>query len=452
MRKSDLLQMCLRNLARRKFRTFLTLVGVISGTCAVILMIAVGLGMQKSTNESLAQMGDLTRIDVYNYGGGQGAAILNNDKLHEIMGWEFVETATPYYYPQYLKGLLVTGRNDRYEADLYNIMGVYPEALEVLGTKLSAGTWEDAFKEPFSFVAGEKFAYSFRDSRRRNNPTVNYWKLDRNGNVPEPYFEIMGQEMKLILRSDDGTNPIGGKEKTFDVVTTGVMVEDWNVGYQTSEGGFMSVYDIMKLEEEYMKSYKIQKPKDFGSFSQAVVKVVDIDHVEEVEQAIQALGYDTWSMESIRKPMQEQAQSIQLFLGLIAGVSLFVAALGIINTMLMSVYERTREIGVMKVVGCRVSDIRLSFLVEAGIIGLMGGILGAALSCALAYAANHFGFSVNLGATQWISDGSNQQMFLITPWLIGMALIFSTLIGIIAGFAPANRAVKISALTAIRQD
>ena len=292
MRKFDLLQMCLRNLARRKFRTFLTLVGVISGTCAVVLMIAVGLGMQKTTNESLAQMGDLTRIDIYNYTSGQkGATVLNNSRLHEIMEWEHVTTATPYYYPQYLKGVLVTGKNDRYEADLYNILGVYPEALELLGTKLSAGTWEDAFKEPFSLVAGAKYAYSFRDTRKRNNPVVNYWIPDRNGNIRDPYFDIMEQEMKLILRSDDASSPIGGKEKTFPVPVSGVMIEDWNVGYQTSEGGFMSVEDIMKIEEEYMKAYKIKKPSDYGSFNQAVVKVDDIDNVEEVEEAIKALGF-----------------------------------------------------------------------------------------------------------------------------------------------------------------
>ncbi len=445
-----MLAMCLRNLARRKFRTLLTLVGVVSGTCAVILMIAVGLGMQKSTNESLAQMGDLTRIDIYNFGSGRSS--LNNDRLKEIMDLEHVVTGTPYYNPQYLKGLLYAGRNDRYNADIYNIMGIYPEALEILGVELLEGTWEDAFKEPFSLVSGEKYAYSFRDSRRRTNPTVSYWKLDRNGNAPDPYFNIMGQQMRLVLQSDDGTDPVGNKERSFDIHVSAVMKENWNVGYQTSEGGYMSVEDIMKMEEEYMKAYKIKKPKTYGSFDQAVVKVDSIDHVEEVENAIKEMGYDTWSMESIRKPMQEQAQSIQMFLGLIAGVSLFVAALGIINTMLMSVYERTREIGVMKVVGCRVSDIRLSFLVEAGIIGLMGGILGAILSCGIAWAANRFGFTVNLGASQWIGGEANSQMFLITPWLIGLALVFSTFIGVLAGFAPANRAVSIPALTAIREN
>jgi ABC-type lipoprotein release transport system permease subunit len=82
----------------------------------------------------------------------------------------------------------------------------------------------------------------------------------------------------------------------------------------------------------------------------------------------------------------------------------------------------------------------------------MGGILGTLLSCGIAYACNHFGFSISLGMSGWLDDGGSAQMFLITPWLIALALVFSTLIGIVAGFAPANRAVKIPALTAIRQE
>jgi len=453
MKKSDLLQMCLRNLARRKFRTFLTLLGVIAGTCAVILMIAIGLGMQKSTNESLAQMGDLTRIEIYSYASGKGATLLNNDAMRNILSLDHVVTATPYYYPTYLNGTLCAGRGDRYQAGMYNVVGVYPEALEILGIRLSKGTWEEAFKEPNSLIAGQYFAYNFRDTRKSRNNQVYYWQTDRNGNIADPFFDI--REEKLTFRPSEDANTAASasaKAKSYVIPVSAVMIEDWRVGYQTVQGGFMSVTDIMKLEEDYMKANKIKAGSDYGSFNEAVVKVSDIDHVEEVETAIQNMGYETYSMETIRKPMQEQTQQIQLFLGMIAGVSLFVAALGIINTMLMSVYERTREIGIMKVVGCRVSDIRSIFLIEAGCIGLMGGILGALLSCGIAYAANHFGFSINLGITGWLGDGGAQQMFLITPWLIGMALVFSTLIGLISGFAPANRAVKISALTAIRQE
>ena len=116
----------------------------------------------------------------------------------------------------------------------------------------------------------------------------------------------------------------------------------------------------------------------------------------------------------------------------------------------MSVYERTREIGIMKVLGCHVGDIRALFLMEAGCIGLLGGIIGSIFSCTIAYMINYLGFSINFGTNFFGSSGG--QMFIITPWLIGLALVFSTLIGIVSGYYPANRAVKISALTAIKQE
>ena len=94
-----------------------------------------------------------------------------------------------------------------------------------------------------------------------------------------------------------------------------------------------------------------------------------MDDVQRVEDYIKSFGYNTNSMESVRKPIQDQANQQQMILGSLGAISLFVAALSITNTMVMSVYERTREIGVMKVLGCSLSDIRGVFLMEAGAIG-----------------------------------------------------------------------------------
>lgn len=91
--------------------------------------------------------------------------------------------------------------------------------------------------------------------------------------------------------------------------------------------------------------------------------------------------------------MQEQARQQQMFLGGLGGISLLVAAIGITNTMIMSIYERTREIGVMKVLGCKVKNIRSVFLMEAGVIGFVGGIIGVILSYFISFLMNYFNFS-----------------------------------------------------------
>lgn len=451
MKTFDIIRMCLRNLIRRKYRTLLTLVGVVAGTCAVVLMIAVGLGMKASQEEQLAQMGDLTIIEVYSYGKTDelgNKVVMDDAKIEQIRAMSGVRTATPLYRPQYLNAEFFAGQNERYMTYFYNIVGVYPDALPLLGYELLEGTWEEAFASPYSIAAGQYAAYNLQDTRKkRGNNRVDPYP-DRYGKISDPFVNLM--ESKLLIRLQ--LEKEGAKKIEYKPKVTAVIKEDWQRGYETSRGMFMSIADIKKMEADYIKAnnIKVDKNNDYG-YQETKVKVEDINYVDAVQTAIDEMGFDTWSMESIRKPMVEQTKQIQIFLGMIAGVSLFVASLGIINTMLMSVYERTREIGVMKVVGCHVRDIRTLFLMEAGCIGLLGGIVGIGLSGSIAYLVNYMGLNINFGTSFW-GGGGAQQMFIITPWLVGLALVFSTLIGILSGYYPANRAVKISALTAIKTD
>lgn len=166
------------------------------------------------------------------------------------------------------------------------------------------------------------------------------------------------------------------------------------------------------------------------------------------------MGFRTSSMESIRKPMEQEARQKQMMLGGLGAISLFVAALGITNTMIMSISERTREIGVMKSLGCFVKDIRRIFLLEAGCIGFLGGIAGAILS---------YGISalMNFASARTASDSLDfmmgavaepSKLSVIPWWLAVFAVLFSVAIGVGAGYYPANKAVKISALEAIKHD
>ena len=143
---------------------------------------------------------------------------------------------------------------------------------------------------------------------------------------------------------------------------------------------------------QVMKANNI-KDATYGKqgYDNVFVKVDDVANVEAVEKAIKEYGYETYSMSSERERMREQSQMIQLVLGGIGAVSLFVAALSIANTMTMAIYERTREIGVMKVLGCKLSKIREMFLFEAAMIGMVGGVAGVGISYGLSFLLNHFG-------------------------------------------------------------
>ena len=137
-----------------------------------------------------------------------------------------------------------------------------------------------------------------------------------------------------------------------------------------------------------------------------------------------------------------------------------IAAIGITNTMVMSISERTKEIGIMKALGCYVRDIRAMFLMEAGSIGLLGGILGLIFSFIISVIINLFSFGAfGGGGVTWelikqalIGGEGVVRTSVIKPELVIFALVFSVLVGLVSGYQPANKAVKISALEAIRNE
>ena len=148
--------------------------------------------------------------------------------------------------------------------------------------------------------------------------------------------------------------------------------------------------------------------------------------------------------------IENTSRTIQAILGGIGGITLFVAAIGITNTMVMSIYERTREIGIIKVIGASFGDVRALFLTEASLIGLMGGILGLGLS----YLASGI---INKLASGYMQSGMmggapSANISIIPVWLAAFAVCFAIMIGLCSGLYPANRAIKLSPIVAIRNE
>ena len=159
------------------------------------------------------------------------------------------------------------------------------------------------------------------------------------------------------------------------------------------------------------------------------------------------MGYEVETNAEYLKSMQSQFAVVQAVLGGIGAVSLLVAAIGIANTMMMSIYERTKEIGVMKVLGCSLRNIQQMFLLEAAFIGLLGGIAGNILSFLMSAAINFIAKSSGS-----ISLGEGGSISYIPWWLVLMSLGFAMLVGVLAGYFPAKRAMRLSPLAAIRNE
>ncbi len=158
---------------------------------------------------------------------------------------------------------------------------------------------------------------------------------------------------------------------------------------------------------------------------------------------LKAKGYQTSSNMELIESSKKQFAMIQAVLGAIGAVSLLVAAIGIANTMMMSIYERTKEIGVIKVLGCDMKNIKQMFLTEAAFIGFFGGLAGNVLSILISFVINR------LVAGGGASLGISGDISVIPIWLMLLSMGFSVFIGMVAGYFPASRAMKLSPLVAI---
>lgn len=488
MKISDQVALAAKNLSRRKGRTALTVIGVVVGTCAVIVMISLGIAQNKAYDEMLQSWGDLTQIQVYGGGGGMAVsiggvttssstpdepAVLNDEAVADFKNLDHVVAATPYYEGYNLNGRISAGRSDRYQmTGLYNLYGIDPAAMEPMGFTLTDGKWlSDSTsygKGKIPVLVGPNTGYNFEDTRRSMNSSKRYrWAgmTDNLGNPVDPFVDVNKDTMTLTLTNGDTENP---KEESWELVVVGTMALD-EKNYWTQSGIVLRLKDMKMLMEEYNKLVK-NNSADTTQYNQVYVKVDEIDNVDKVSDEIKELGFGTYSMSDTRKEMQKQVARNQLMLGGLAAISLFVAALNIANTMTMAIYERTREIGVMKVLGCELRNIRRMFLIESGFIGFIGGVVGAVLSLLVGLVLNNLtliaslvmmllqsmGINAYFDITSLLSGGGmytgSTVISIIPPWLVAAALAFATVIGILSGIAPANRAVKISALEAIRHE
>ena len=445
MRHNDLLRICLQNLMRRKSRTFLTVLGVLIGCCSIVIMISLGIGMKESQEKVLAEMGDLTIITVNAPQNGRGKVKLDEPLLRRLRGLTGVVAVTPKQRLDVDNIRLVTGTGNRYVADWTSVVGLDASQIEQIGYRLIEGS---NIKHSGEVIVGQYLAYSFKDTLRpEGRNMVDRWSgtWDENGNltdVPPPYLDLLKQRLTMEIETQSG-------KISIPITPVCVTKEDYSKGMETSEGIIMDLGDLRKLLDKIQGKQKKSVPYD-----SILVKVADIRNVADVESQIKAMGYSTESMESIRKPLEKEARQKQMMLGGLGAISLFVAALGITNTMIMSISERTREIGIMKALGCYVTDIRVLFLSEAGAIGLIGGVIGCIISFCASVIINlvSLGPSVDNLLPAMLGGGDVTRVSVIPPWLLVFAVVFSVLIGLGSGYYPANKAVQIPALEAIKSD
>jgi putative ABC transport system permease protein len=183
------------------------------------------------------------------------------------------------------------------------------------------------------------------------------------------------------------------------------------------------------------------------NYSTVIARVGGAGKVDAVEQAIKKLGFNTFSILDATKSMRRFFTIVDLFLGIFGSLALTVASIGIINTLVMAILERRREIGIMKAVGASDADVRGLFFAEAGAMGILGGLFGITLGWIIGRVIN-FGTNIYL-----VRQGfSREDIWTVPWWLVGLALGFAFVVSLLSGIYPASRAARLDPVQALRYE
>lgn len=444
MKVSDLIKMGLRNLGRRKARTALTVIGVIIGTISIMLMVAIGQGLNYNFEQQIMENGSMTIITIYTNSWAQDpdgnyqqyTQKLDDKLVEQIREIKHVRAVSPVIE----KGIQLNSGKYRSWSQL-KIMDC--STFEDFGfPELEIGSYPTPEKNDvivFGFQALNDFYYFA--GRTYKTKAIDLAK-DRITFGFEDYYEYSESSSK----------------KTFNYVIRnyGKIAECDNYMY-----GWYCFMDLEFYKELYTKyAYTLSAAnrkkalESLEKYDSIQINVDNMKNVTAVQEEIEALGYRTESDMEYIQPMLDTSDMLQKVFLAIGAVSFVVAAINIANTMIMSIYERTKEIGIMKVLGCYIKDIKKLFLFEAGIIGFIGGVIGVGLSYGAAHLLNKYGGSF-LGSLMSLTGGSadaGAAYCMIPFWLPFVATAVAVLVGVFSGYLPARRATKISAIEAMKNE
>lgn len=450
--------MALRNLSRRKSRTILTVLSVVIGATSIILMLAFATGISNSQKEMIESFGGLTSITIDGDKPSANMDVKDTDinKLKKVRGVKAVVPSKEFW------GDVRVDSGDDY---------VLNTSFEVIP--------DDVFKLLTSdmFEWGKNLSTSDKDAviLGQNANVQKIQKMPDGGwtSMPmEEEFDYNSHEYYLRLgykdESDDGVH-FGNQDENTEESTKPTFVDikikpSGKLNSKAILKGWSSYVNesfYKKLKEEDKKLQSPQLDMSYDEKGQPIVaksdkikydnlKVIvdDVNNLERIENDIKKLGYNTQSEASSAEEIKKQTMQVTLILGGIGSVAFIVSAIGIINTMLMSIYERQKEIGVMKVIGASINDIRGMFLIESGFIGFFGGVIGLIISLVVGKVLNGF----LDGGMIFGGGGQGGNIIAISPILAIVGVGFSSLVGVLAGYIPARRATKLSAIEALRSN
>jgi putative ABC transport system permease protein len=403
----ELFSLAGRQLTRKKLRVFLIVLGIAIGVAAVIGVTSLGEGIRVQAVEQIKTSHDLTTIDVLAGVEADTVTLITDSKARAIASEAHVLFAAPYVKDSYVT------QNNTYLA----VKGISPDYLQIHGQslQLEQGTWFDEAVEGTSM------------------PIVLGYDVAKRLALIEDLG--LGDEFtaKLRLYGEEG-RPM---DKTAVFAIVGILE---SAGDEHDNQVFVEITDAMALDEK-------------DAYDGLVVKVDDPAFAASVRAKIVGIGLTAHSAQDVIDEVNRLMVAVTLVLGFFSGISLVVGALMVVNTMIISVYERTGEIGLSKALGASDFDIMKMFLAECVIIGVIGGIFGDLLGIGFSMLIDLVGKPFLISALGGGMGASLEtaSITVITPSILAAGFFISLFLSVVSGLYPARRAAHLNPLDALRQ-
>ncbi len=402
MQVADLARLSTRMFKTNPLRTWLTILGMGVGTGAVVVLVGLGFGLQQIILEQIVFGDSLLSLGV----SATGARNLSitDDVIEHFESIEHIQDAAPLArYPALITYKGLTGN--------IFIQGAEPAYLRYAGITDSFG---DTFVE--------------EDMGNGNEVMLSPAVLKLFG-IEDPE-SFVGQEVtfRLLVPAGDGT------ENVNEII----IEKKYRVKGITKEEGVLNV--LMMLPE--LRNYV-----GIEEYDRAQVKVESNEFLDSIEKTLIEEGYRVTALSKTVEQASKIFQGIQVVLATFGGIALVVSAIGMFNTMTVTLLERTKEIGIMRTIGASPRDIKLLFVSESIIVGFLGGVSGIVMGVTLGFAVN---IMLNIAASQF--GGKSVDLFSFPVWFLVFIAIFSGTVGYLTGIFPARRASLLNPLDAIRYE
>jgi putative ABC transport system permease protein len=419
----DLLRTSVGNLSRHPVRTVLSAVGVAVGILTIVTMVSLGVGVQKEILEQFRSAGLETitvrpvteeRSAYTAFAEPRRTVLVTPELVEEMRAREDVVEVHPMVYVPW-------------GATVY---------LQLGGKEMSVGVYVGdsiwGFHDPFTaspqLLAGQELAEDSSGQLILSKDAL----VALGYETQSDWEDVIGQEVHLVLKAPRGDTA------SFPLVVAGVEENSY-------WGANIGVEDALDLKLWWYNDPDILEHEGYDILR---IKAASINDAAQIVEQLQKRGFEVESLRLLLENINRAMIVLQTMLGSIGTLALLVASIGIANTMIMAVYERTREIGVLKAVGASPGDIRKLFVAESSFIGLVGGFAGTILGWLLGLGLNR----LVLAILRWQELPVRGTFFVVTSWLVLLALAFATVVGLLSGLYPAARAARLDPIEALRYE